>query len=121
MHLDPHISTARHVEIARPAVGPCQDVAGRRNHFRPHAGHACAYSALIRSITSGDAIGTPRTRDIDDRDVQRTDELSMAVGRHEHDRRARHGRGTGREVDDAGIESECGKERNASLPRCDPA
>ena len=86
LDVDLHVAAARHLEVARPAVRPGQNVAGRRNDVRPHASHACANAASKRSIASGQATCAPRPRDIDDRDLQRTHESTMAVRCHEHDR-----------------------------------
>lgn len=121
MDLDAHVPAARHVEIARPAARTRQNVAGRRNDFRPHVRDTRANAASERSIASGQAIAAPRTRNINDRDAQGAHGLTVPIGRHEDDRGARDRRGAGRKIHDAGVERECGEEGNAARPRSDPS
>ena len=77
MDLDAHVPAARHVEIAWPAARTRQNVAGRRNDFRPHVRDTRANAASEQSIASGQAIAAPRTRNINDRDAQGAHGLTM--------------------------------------------
>ena len=119
--VDLHVAATRHVETARPRIVAGKDVAGGRHDFRPNACDPRANAAPERSIASGQAIRAPLTCGIGDRDVQLTHELSMAVRRDDHDRCARHGRGTRRKVDDAGVDGEPRKKGNHPFPQCNPA